>query len=78
MIRCSLTAAMLSLVLLLAAGRPARSNDLELLETGGVAPNAVILVDNSGSMRNHLWDDDFNPRILYPETCLETDTIEDI
>ncbi|MFQ5513572.1 MAG: pilus assembly protein [Myxococcota bacterium] len=42
--------------------------DLDLLTTS-VPPNVMILFDNSGSMNHHLWDDDFDPNILY-SSCL--------
>ncbi|MFQ5698114.1 MAG: pilus assembly protein [Myxococcota bacterium] len=41
------------------------AGDLDLLSTA-VAPNVMILFDNSGSMNHHLWDDDFDPTTLYP------------
>lgn len=43
----------------------ADAGDLDLLSTA-VAPNVMILFDNSGSMNHHLWDDNFDPATLYP------------
>ena len=64
-------------VLLLLAASPAfaGSTDLDLLSGGGLPPNTVILFDNSGSMRHHVWDDDFDPKKLYADTCWTGSTI---
>ena len=61
---------LLVLVLLFAAERTvAQSGDLDIL-SATISPNVMILLDNSGSMNHHLWDDDFNPEIPYPGfTC---------
>jgi type IV pilus assembly protein PilY1 len=33
----------------------------------GATPNVMLLVDNSGSMDNVIWDDGFNPATAYPD-----------
>ncbi|MCS5628696.1 MAG: hypothetical protein NZ935_14010, partial [Planctomycetes bacterium] len=60
---------LLALALLLApAAATAQSGDLDILSSA-VPPNVMVLFDNSGSMNHHLWDDDFNPEVVYPSFC---------
>ncbi|TJY62302.1 hypothetical protein E4T66_08790 [Sinimarinibacterium sp. CAU 1509] len=33
----------------------------------GVTPNIMLLFDNSGSMRNMIWDDGYDPATTYPD-----------
>ena len=53
-----------------AARAAAQSGDLDILSSA-VPPNVMILFDNSGSMNHHLWDNDFNPEVLYSGFCDE-------
>ena len=59
----------------LAGTARAGSTDLDLLSGGSLAPNTVILFDNSGSMKHHVWDDDFDPDKLYADACWTGTTI---
>jgi type IV pilus assembly protein PilY1 len=61
--------AALLLLTLMVGPASAGSTDLDLLSGGGLPPNTVILLDNSGSMKHHVWDDDFDPEKLYANTC---------
>ncbi len=43
-------------------------NDLRLIaDQSGAPPNLMILFDTSGSMRNIIWHQDFNPKIAYDD-----------
>ncbi len=39
---------------------------LPMFATGAATPNVMLLVDNSGSMNNIIWADDFNVATTYP------------
>ena len=69
-------AALLALFLALAvSGRAQAAGDLDLFIGDSVPPNVMLIIDNSGSMSEHLWDDDFIPQKVYPSTCWVGSTI---
>ncbi|MGE3296758.1 MAG: pilus assembly protein [Porticoccaceae bacterium] len=40
---------------------------LPMFSSGTVTPNVMLLVDTSGSMDNIIWDEDFDPAVVYPD-----------
>ncbi|MCC6296050.1 MAG: hypothetical protein IT469_05020 [Pseudomonadales bacterium] len=46
---------------------------LPMFSSGAVTPNVMLLVDNSGSMDNIIWADDFDPTIDYPDWSIDWD-----
>lgn len=64
------TAAILALSAMLPAGSlaaPLALSDAPLTVTTAVDPNVMLLIDNSGSMDNIIWDSGFKPLTSYPE-----------
>jgi type IV pilus assembly protein PilY1 len=63
-------AAVATALLVLAAGSPARAvpiSEVPLFVTTSVTPNVMLLVDDSGSMDNIIWHDDFDPTVTYTD-----------
>ncbi len=55
---------------LLAAGPAANAvtiAETPLFVSGAVAPNVMLMIDNSGSMRNLIWATGYNPAVTYPD-----------
>src|SRR5690606_10362625 len=63
-------AAAATALLVLAAGSPARAvtiSEVPLFVTTSVTPNVMLLMDDSGSMDNIIWHDDFDPTVTYTD-----------
>lgn len=61
----------LALALAIPASDAHAQDDTVLFATTQVAPNVIVLMDNSGSMNHITWHPDFDPTATY--TCNETD-----
>jgi type IV pilus assembly protein PilY1 len=57
----------LALALASVPAAPAAADDSVLFSTGNIAPNVMLLVDNSGSMNEVVWHPAYNPTA--PSTC---------
>lgn len=45
-------------------------SDSPLLSAAAVAPNVMLLIDDSGSMNNIIWAADFNPETIRPQIAI--------
>ena len=60
-------ALVLGLLLAFLAPTSSVANDADLFTTTAVAPNVLLVIDNSASMNHIIWHEDFDPAATY--TC---------